>query len=128
MRARSVAVDWLPTLCAITDVKINVDEFDGEDTSAAWLGKSVHVRTKPLFWKTSAPGSEAYIRVGQWKLRYPTRKNGGEQELFDLTADPAESTNIASQHPEIASQLSARVAAWVATLPTEYEKTKDKQD
>lgn len=121
-------VDWLPTLCAITGVKINVADFDGEDASAAWLGKSVHVRTKPLFWKTSSPRSEAYIREGQWKLRYPTLRNGGEKELYDLIADPSESTNIAAQHPEIAIQLSAKVAAWVATLPTEYIKIKDKQD
>ncbi len=46
-------VDWLPTLCAIARLKINASDFDGEDASAAWLGKSAHVRAKPLFWKTS---------------------------------------------------------------------------
>jgi N-acetylgalactosamine-6-sulfatase len=121
-------VDWLPTLCAITGVEINVADFDGEDASATWLGRSIHVRTKPLFWKTSSPGSEAYIREGQWKLRYPTRKNGGETELYDLDADPAESTNIAAQYPVITGKLTTQVAAWVSTLPTEYVKTKDKED
>lgn len=80
--------DWLPTLCAITGVKINAADFDGEDASAAWLGKGPHVRTKPLFWKTSSPGSDSYIREGQWKLAHPTRKHGGDLELFDLVADP----------------------------------------
>lgn len=121
-------VDWLPTLCAIAGARINIADFDGEDASAAWLGKSVHVRSKPLFWKTSSPGSDAFIREGQWKLRLPTRKNAGEKELYDLAADPAESTNIAAQHPEIANQLSAKAAAWVTALPHKYEKTKDKQD
>lgn len=121
-------VDWLPTLCAIAGVKINVADFDGEDTSAAWLGKGVHDRTKPIFWKTSSPGSEAYIREGRWKYCYPTRKNGGDPELYDLTADPSEATNVAAQHPEIAGQLSAKVAAWVGALPKEYLKTKDKED
>jgi arylsulfatase A len=27
-------------------------------------------------------------------------------ELYDLSADPTESTNVAEQHPEIAAQLS----------------------
>ena len=36
-------IDWLPTLCAIAGVKINAADFDGEDTSAAWLGKATHV-------------------------------------------------------------------------------------
>lgn len=120
--------DWLPTLCAITGVKINAADFDGEDASAAWLGKGPHVRTKPLFWKTSAPGSDSYIREGQWKLAHPMRKNGGELELFDLTADPAESNNLAAQHPDIVKKLSAKVEAWVATLPKEYLKTGDRQD
>ena len=121
-------VDWLPTLCAIAGVKINAADFDGEDASAAWLGKSPHVRAKPLLWKTSAPGSESFIREGQWKLRHPTRKNGGELELYDLATDAAESKNLAAQHPDIVKKLSAKVEAWVEKLPKEYLKTKDKLD
>ena len=120
--------DWLPTLCSIVGAKINADDFDGEDTSAAWLGKSPHVRTKPLLWKTSSPGSESFIREAQWKLRHPTRKKDGELELYDKTADPAESRNVAAQHPDIVKKLSAKIEAWVATLPKEYLKTKDNQD
>ena len=120
--------DWLPTLCAISGVKINEAEFDGEDVSAAWLGKETHVRTKPLFWKTSAPGSESMIREGPWKLRHPSRKNDGVIELYNLVTDPAESTNIAAAHPDIVKQLSAKVEAWTASLPKEYIKTNDRQD
>ena len=121
-------VDWLPTLCAISGVKINASDFDGEDASAAWLGKAAHVRTKPLFWKTSATGSTAAIRDAQWKLFNPVRKNGGDLEIYDLLVDPAESKNVAAQHPDIVKMLSAKVEAWVATLPKEYIKTDDKLD
>jgi N-acetylgalactosamine-6-sulfatase len=121
-------VDWLPTLCAIAGVKINSADFDGEDTSAAWMGKGPHVRTKLLLWKTSSSSSEALIREGRWKLRYPTRKNGGEIELYDILADPAESNNLADQRRDIVKQLSAKVESWVATLPKQYEKTKNKDD
>jgi N-acetylgalactosamine-6-sulfatase len=120
--------DWLPTLCQITGTPLPEIEFDGEDVSAAWLGKAVHVRKKPLLWKTSAPGSDAGIRVDQWKLFHPTRKNGGPLELYNVVADPAESQNVAEQHPDIVKKLSATVEAWVATLPKEYVKTKDKDD
>ena len=44
--------DYLPTLCALTGVTIDFTKFEGEDTSAAWLGKKEHVRAKPLLWKT----------------------------------------------------------------------------
>ncbi len=120
-------VDWLPTLCAIAGVEINAADFDGEDTSAAWLGKGPHVRTKPLFWKASATASNSMVRVGQWKLVHPSRKRG-EVELYNITADPAESKSVAAQHPDIVKLLSAKVEAWDAALPKEYLKTGDKQD
>jgi len=117
--------DFLPTLCALAGVKINADDFVGEDASAAWLGKAEHVRTRPLLWKTSSPGSSAVIRDAQWKLIYPTRKNGGEIELYDVVHDPTESANLAAQHPQVVKELSQRVNAWVRTLPEQYVKTKD---
>ncbi len=117
--------DFLPTLCALTGVKIDIRDFDGEDASAAWLGTADHVRTKPLFWKTSAPGSDAGIREGQWKLIIPTRKKGAEPALYDIVNDPGEQHNLAATHPDIVSKLSAKVKAWVSTLPTSYIKTED---
>ncbi len=118
-------IDWLPTLCAIAGVKVNTNDFDGEDISDAWLGKGEHTRAKPIFWKTSSPGSEAGIREGPWKLIHPTRKNAGELELYDIDKDPGEKLNVASQHPDIVKQLSTKVESWVATLPKEYLKTED---
>ena len=92
-------IDWLPTLCAIAGVKIDATDFDGEDVSAAWLGGE-HVRAKPLLWKTSAPGSDAGIRDGQWKLIHPTRKRG-EIELYDITADPRRGTTSSGSTPTL---------------------------
>jgi arylsulfatase A-like enzyme len=117
--------DFLPTLCALTGLTIGVNNFDGEDASTAWLGKTEHVRTKPLLWKTSSIGSEAGIRDGQWKLIYPTRKKATDLALYDILNDPIEQHNLASKHPEIVKTLSAKVEAWVSTLPTEYIKTDD---
>ncbi|EMI18218.1 N-acetylgalactosamine 6-sulfate sulfatase (GALNS) [Rhodopirellula maiorica SM1] len=119
-------IDWMPTLCAIAGVEQRPKEFDGEDISDIWFGTD-RERIKPLFWKTSSTGSTPAIRDGKWKLHLP-RKQRGEPELYDLSIDPSESNNVASEHPEIVKQLSAKVAAWVATLPTQYTKTKDKQD
>ncbi len=48
--------DFLPTLCALTGVKIDIRDFDGEDASAAWLGTADHVRTKPLFMENQRAG------------------------------------------------------------------------
>lgn len=113
--------DWLPTICALTGVSVEEAKFDGEDASAAWLGKAGLVRTKPLLWKTSAPQSEGAIRDGRWKLHHPNSKRG-ELELYDLIADPGEEHNLAKDHPEVVQQLSAKLEAWQATLPEQYEK------
>lgn len=119
-------IDWLPTVCALAGTPVNADLYDGEDTSAAWLGGD-HVRTKPLFWKTSNPRSEIGIREGQWKLHFPNR-NRGEVELFDLEADREEQHNLAAERPEVVAALTSRIKAWDATLPTSYEKTQDRED
>ncbi len=117
-------VDWLPTLCSIAGINIDSTEFEGEDTSQAWLGQT-HVRVKPLLWKPSSPGSTAGIRQGKWKLVYPTRKNAGGIELYDVPADPAEQHNVAAENPQMVQQLSNLVQTWVDTLPKEYIKTDD---
>jgi N-acetylgalactosamine-6-sulfatase len=119
--------DWLPTLCAIAGVKINANDFDGEDVSAAWLGNKAHVRVTPLLWKTSSPGSPSVIREAQWKLIHPTRKNGGELELYDIINDPGEKKNVAAQHPHVVKKLSVKVDDWVRTLPKVYLKNKDNE-
>ena len=118
--------DYLPTLCALTRVTIDSNKFEGEDTSAVWLGKKEHVRTKPLLWKTSAPGSDAGIREAQWKLITPTRKNGTKLALYDIINDPTEKQDLASKHPDVVQTLSKKIKDWTSTLPKEYIKTDDK--
>ena len=53
------------------------------------------------------------IRKGSWKLlmskKQPTEP---EWELYDLAKDPCETTNLASQHPEMVKSLSAEWDAW----------------
>lgn len=115
-------VDWLPTLCTLTGTEINVADFDGEDTSAAWLGNGEHTRTKPLFWKLPGPGDPGTIRDGSWKFSL-ARKSRGEPELYDITADPGEAHNVAKEHPDIVKRLSFKLEAWKATLPKSYDKS-----
>jgi arylsulfatase A-like enzyme len=114
-------IDWLPTFCAIAGIGINSADFDGEDVSAAWLGRE-HTRTKPLLWKTSNPRADVAIRDGQWKLHHPSRSRG-EVELYDLSHDIGEQQNVATRHPEVVKALMAKAEKWNATLPKDYIKT-----
>ena len=65
------------------------------------------------------------MRVGKWKLHLP-RKQRGKSELYDLSADPSESHNIAETHPEVVARLGKSLQAWVAELPANYEKAKER--
>lgn len=93
-------------------------------TSDIWLGAG-HQRTKPLFWKSSATGSTPAMRDGQWKLHLP-RQQRGTPELYDLSTDPSESTNVADANPQVLARLTKHLRAWVAELPETYEKSGEK--
>ncbi|WP_395742268.1 sulfatase [Prosthecobacter sp.] len=118
--------DWLPSLCGITGISINASDFDGEDSSKALLG-GVHVRTKPLFWKTSSERSDPTLLVENWKLHGSHRRNG-EVTLYDLAKDPGEQNNLAEKRPEVLKRLTEQLAEWAATLPKTYEHGDDKGD
>ena len=48
------------------------------------------------------------VRKGDWKL-LKIALLPGKTELFDLSKDPGETTDVAAQHPEIAADLEARL-------------------
>ncbi len=120
-------IDWLPTLSAFAGIEDLPTGLDGEDCSDIWLGAN-RERSKPLFWKTSAPGSTPVMRDGQWKMHMKRKRDGAGRELYDLATDPAESRNVAGEHPDIASKLSSRLRKWVAELPDHYEKVEGEND
>lgn len=121
------AIDWLPTLSAITGVRIAAADFDGEDVSLSWRGEASHVRAQALFWKVSNPRADFGIRSGDWKLILPNGRRG-ETELYQITVDPGEARNLAAEHPEIVQRLSGLATTWNATLPTDYDKSGAKEN
>jgi N-acetylgalactosamine-6-sulfatase len=120
-------MDWLPTICRLAGVTINAADFEGEDVAQTWLSGVAHGRSKPLFWKTSAPNSDPSMRDGDWKFHGSHRRRG-EVQLYNVAKDPEERRNLADENPQMVKELSARLAAWVATLPKEYVKGEEKDD
>lgn len=69
-------------------------------------------RQEPLFWEHE--GNRA-VRQGHWKLvsQVPEiRRAGGEWELYDLSADRTETTDLADEHPEKVADLAAKWDEW----------------
>ncbi|GAA5918672.1 hypothetical protein JCM6882_004183 [Rhodosporidiobolus microsporus] len=76
---------------------------------------AVHHSTEVVGWEMAA---RAALRQGRWKIvHFETKQGGagkgadGEElwELFDVEADPGETTNLAQQEPE---RLKALLALW----------------
>jgi len=65
-------------------------------------------KTAPIFWRA---GDNIAVRDGRWKLWQAREPGGGRRDLlFDLMIDPAETTNLAANNPQVRSRLSARLA------------------
>jgi arylsulfatase B len=114
-------VDLLPTVAQLAGAQLR-RPVDGQDVSKQ-LVTGTHLPERTLFLGEDysrpditgergprAPealrGRAGAVMVGRWKLV-------GDQ-LFDIESDPYEKTNLAAQHPEIVSRLSAEVARFAA--------------
>lgn len=125
------AVDFLPTLCTITQTSLpSTLESDGEDMSRAWLGENV-ARRKPLHWEwlfNVQGASDGYmppslaVRSENWKLF--VNHDGSKAELYDITHDPSEQKNVATEHPSITKQLSESAISWSQSLPASELRNK----
>ncbi len=129
------AVDFFPTLCALTGVSAPAGvRFDGEDLSAVWRGGK-QPRSTPLLWEygrkpaeaagkirafpyPTEPGSKSpnvAIREGEWKLLI--NADGTGAELYDLASDRNEARNLASENPDVTKRLTDAVLTWRKSLP-----------
>lgn len=117
-------VDMLPTLAAITGVKIP-DELAGKldgrnlmpllkDPKADWADRclTTHVGR----WEKGKAAESKYrncrIRNGRYSLVCVNKGHVKKWELFDLQADYGEKDDIAAQHPEIVKELEAAYDKW----------------
>lgn len=109
-------LDWLPTLCTLTNTPYKPSEFEGLNVADIWRGSDRNP-SRTLFWKV---GGEAALRE-PWKLHL-TRQGA---ELYHLGEDPRETTNIADKYPEITRQLTKEIETWQETLPAKVRKKRN---
>lgn len=120
-------IDLFPTLCAIAETPLPEREaFDGQDMRTALTGES-QVRDRPLYWEYGRNDkSFAYpkgrdrspalaIRDGDWKLI--ASADGDYVELYDLSKDRGERTDVAADFPEVARRLLSQLMDWRKTWP-----------
>ncbi len=96
-----------------------IQPLEGISLAPACTGSSL-VRPQPLFWEHE--GNRA-VRSGDWKL---VAKDGGDWELYDISADRTEMRNLATDQPDRVAELSKLWDVWaerVGVLPWPLKST-----
>ncbi|MGD1978963.1 MAG: sulfatase [Akkermansiaceae bacterium] len=119
------SIDLLPTLAHLTGSKLPANEIDGKNVWSIITGEKDAKPAHEYYPFSTGRTFEGVISGdGRWKLHLPHRYRsvveygkGGqpgrtvakqiEFSLFDLKNDPKESTNVMSNHPEVAKRLEA---------------------
>ena len=124
-----MSIDWLPSIAALVGAPLPARPVDGRNRLTDFLGQTEQPAPQPyaVYW---LDGLDAVISPsGRWKLHFPhpyrtldgpVRNDGYpapyRQEriglsLFDLHADPHETTDVAAQFPDTVGYLQAIGAA-----------------
>jgi arylsulfatase A-like enzyme len=103
--------DWMPTFCALAGYK--PDKNLKSDGANIWstLSEGAALPERALYW--TAPGfKSSALRVGDWKLVIHEAKKGQDDkaELYDLSQDPNETTDLAAKLLEKVSELKNKLA------------------
>jgi uncharacterized sulfatase len=125
------AVDLLPTLCEIANVELpdGVD-FDGEPLADVLLGRSDESRTDPLYFRrppdrpnhaTEGDLPDLAVRQGKWKLLCDY--DGANPQLYDIEADPSETSNVARRHRKLVKRLTQELIDWHHSMPADNGPT-----
>jgi arylsulfatase A-like enzyme len=105
----SSSLDMLPTLTALAGVALPANlALDGQDVAGALRARGPSP-VESVYWVWH--GTDA-LRTQQWKLhRFAARV-----DLYNMDADPAETTNVAADHADVVADLTTRMDAWATSL------------
>ncbi len=96
-------IDLLPTLTALAGIaRVGDQPLDGRDLTPLLTEQKVNWPERMIFssW------------AGNVSVRSQTHRLDNSGQLFDMIADPGQTTPINDQQPALAAQLAAAVKAW----------------
>jgi arylsulfatase A-like enzyme len=98
----SAHYDLMATLAEITGQKLT--DTDGISFLPTLLGQTEKQKQHEyLYWEFSSGGGQYAVRMGDWKgVRTGVSRNpNAEWQIYKLSTDRAETTNLTDTHPEL---------------------------
>jgi len=97
--------DLLPTLSELTGEPIQ-GSTDGISMLPELTGRpEQQQKHKYLYWELYEGKPNCGVRFGKWKGVVHDRREGLNIELYDVSNDEGEQTNVADQYPEVVDQI-----------------------
>ena len=101
--------DFLPTCAELTGAKLPAGlKIDGLSVVGLLKGGAAPKRTC-FYWELHEPRPQQAVRFGDWKA--VKTSPSANVELYDLKADPGETTNLAAEKPDLVKKAVALMAA-----------------
>jgi len=106
--------DWLPTLLDLAGLGDRVPAgIDGQSLAPGLTGTGGFPTGRPLYrelterqWQAAVDGHWKAVRRGKGTRARPSAE-AAPTELYDLVADPAESRDVAAEHPDVVARMEA---------------------
>ncbi len=89
--------DVLPTLAELSGARLP-HRLDGVSVMPTLVGQSQDLSQRYMYWERPPGKFQQAARIGNWKAVRLDRDQ--PLQLFDVVADPTESSNVAAAHPD----------------------------
>ncbi|MFD0941361.1 arylsulfatase [Pedobacter boryungensis] len=100
--------DFMPTFMELTGAQ-KLKTTDGISILPTLLNKGKQNQHEFLYWEFHEDGGRQAARMGKWKaIKENVKKNPNTPiALYNLTADPKETTDVAGKYPDIVKKMKA---------------------
>lgn len=125
----AVGCDWFPTLVELAGINKPSHHLDGESLVEVLKDPNAPSPHKSFYWQLGGGKNPQWVvRRGEWKLlgnptdRTAPNSLGKNDKLFlaNLSEDPTEATNLASEHPEVVKTLLEMQQQFAASITNEF--------
>lgn len=118
-------VDFMPTMLDLCGIEINNINFDGTSLKPLIYNGNKNWPERILFTDTQREErlekwKEFAVMTNHWRLV-------GRDELYDMTTDSGQKSNVATQYPEVVEELTTAYEKWwnkVSVKANEYQYEK----